>query len=156
MPPQRRSGRGSRRRALRVLFHASELSVTIRGILLADVLAHLLQFEPHRGHRVAASPEAFARESSSPFRKAARWQLRCFLSKNRSPTLPDASAESRCTCARGPASSALRQIWHSFCFASAWNTGTSCRRIFPKIAFRRRLGTNTTWYLQSHLEWARL
>src|SRR5262249_38608374 len=46
-------------------------------------------------------------------------------------------------------------IWHSFCFASAWNTGPSWRRIFPKIAFRRRFGTNTTWYLQSHLEWAR-
>src|SRR5215471_8306905 len=62
MPPQRRSGRGSRRRALRVLFPASELSATIRGILLADVLAHLLQFEPDRGHRVAASPEVSARE----------------------------------------------------------------------------------------------
>ena len=23
----------------------------------------------------------------------------------------------------------------------------------PKINFRRRLGTKTTWYLQSHLEW---
>jgi hypothetical protein len=26
--------------------------------------------------------------------------------------------------------------------------------MFPKIAFRRGLGTNTTWYLQSHLKWA--
>ena len=49
-------------RALRVSFHASELSATIRGILLADVLAHLLQFEPYRGNRVAASPEVFAGE----------------------------------------------------------------------------------------------
>ena len=55
-------GRGSRRRALRVLFHASELSATIRDILLADVLAHLLQLEPYSGHRVAASPEVFAGE----------------------------------------------------------------------------------------------
>src|SRR5262245_42715287 len=38
--------------------------MAIRGILLADVLAHLLRFEPYRGHRVAASPEMFAREVS--------------------------------------------------------------------------------------------
>src|SRR5262249_60580879 len=38
------------------------LSATIRGILLADVLAHLLQFEPDRGDRVAASLEVFVRE----------------------------------------------------------------------------------------------
>jgi len=43
--------------------HASEWSVTIRGILLADVLTHLLQFEPYRGLGVAGaqkgSPEKF-------------------------------------------------------------------------------------------------
>ena len=36
-------GPWSRRRALRALIHASELSATIRGILLADVLADLRQ-----------------------------------------------------------------------------------------------------------------
>jgi hypothetical protein len=64
-PPQRRSGRGSRRRAMRVLISRSELSATIRDILLADVLAHLLQFKPHRGHRVAAGPEVFTGAASS-------------------------------------------------------------------------------------------
>src|SRR5215831_5659040 len=29
-------------------------------------------------------------------------------------------------------------------------------RVWPKMAFRRLLGTNTTWYLQSHFEWVRL
>src|SRR5215469_1065374 len=41
------------------------------------------------------------------------------------------------------------RIWHSFCWAKARNTGPNCRRMFPKIAFRRRLGTNTTWYFCS-------
>ena len=35
-------GHESRRRALRAYLFISELSATIRGILLADVLAHLL------------------------------------------------------------------------------------------------------------------
>src|SRR5260370_38006940 len=47
-------------------------------------------------------------------------------------------------------------IWHSFCRASAWKIAPSCRRVWPKMAFRRLLGTNTTWYLQSHFEWDRL
>jgi hypothetical protein len=48
------------------------------------------------------------------------------------------------------------RIWHSFCRASAWKIGPHCRRVWPKMIFRRRLGTNTTWYLQSHFEWDRL
>src|SRR5215469_15001423 len=146
MPPQRRSGRGSRRRALRVLFQASELSATIRGILLADVLAHLLQFEPDRGDRVAASPEVFAREvpllsgkpcdgnRALPFQKTdhrSDWMLR----RNR-----DAHVH------------VIRHQWPPpirplLLLPRPWKNGPSCRRIFPKIAFRRRLGTNTTWYL---------
>ena len=47
-------------------------------------------------------------------------------------------------------------IWHSFCRASAWKIAPSSRRVWPKIIFRRRLDTNTTWYLQSHLEWDRV
>src|SRR5215469_14216117 len=46
------------------------------------------------------------------------------------------------------------RIWHSFCWAKAWNTGPNCRRMFPKMVLRRLLSTNTTWYLQSHFEWA--
>src|SRR5438876_10424437 len=56
---------GSRRRALRAYFFTSEAPViAIRGLLLADVLFHLLQLETNRGHRVAASPEMFTREVS--------------------------------------------------------------------------------------------
>src|SRR2546423_10954623 len=56
---------GSRRRALRAYFLTSEAPViTIRGLLLADVLAHLLQLETNCGHRVAAGPEMLTREVS--------------------------------------------------------------------------------------------
>ena len=30
----------------------------------------------------------------------------------------------------------------------AWQIGPNRRRVWPKIALRRRLGMNTTWYLQ--------
>src|SRR5206468_2370756 len=43
--------------------NGSELSVlSIRGLLLADVLADLLQFEADRGDSVTAGPDMFARE----------------------------------------------------------------------------------------------
>src|SRR3981081_4352397 len=42
----------------------SELSCSIRGILLADVGADLLQFEPDGRYGVTASPEMLAREVS--------------------------------------------------------------------------------------------
>ena len=41
-------------------------------------------------------------------------------------------------------------------FAFRTDHRPSCRHGWPKIAFRRRLGANTTWYLQSHFEWDRL
>src|ERR1700686_107121 len=54
---------GSRRRALRAYFLASEAPVIgIRDLLLADVLAHLLQLKTNCGHRVAAGPEMLTRE----------------------------------------------------------------------------------------------
>src|SRR5881296_1275010 len=47
----------------RAFVNGSELSVlSIRGLLLADVLADLLQFEADRGDSVTAGPEMFARE----------------------------------------------------------------------------------------------
>jgi len=55
---------GSRRRALRAYLLASKAPVAIRGLLLADVLAHLLQLKSYRGHRVAAGPEMLSREVS--------------------------------------------------------------------------------------------
>lgn len=55
----------SRRRALRASVRSSELPAgAIRGVLLADVLAHLLQVEPGCAHRVTAGPEVFAGEVS--------------------------------------------------------------------------------------------
>src|SRR5262249_61441575 len=42
---------------------SSKLSVcSIRALLLADVLADLLQFKPHRGNGITPSPEMLARE----------------------------------------------------------------------------------------------
>ena len=47
-----------------LLLVGSELSGTIRGVLLADVCADLLQFEPDGLYSVTASPEMLAREVS--------------------------------------------------------------------------------------------
>ena len=49
---------------MRALLVDSELPGTIRGILLADVCADLLQFEPDGRYSVAAGPEMLAREVS--------------------------------------------------------------------------------------------
>ena len=47
----------------RACINSSKLSVlSIRGFLLADVLADLLQFKADRGDSVTAGPEMFARE----------------------------------------------------------------------------------------------
>ena len=55
------AGLWSRRRALRAYFLTSEASVVaIRGLLLADVLTDLLQFEPDGRYGVTASPEMLA------------------------------------------------------------------------------------------------
>jgi len=64
----------SRRRALRAHFLTSKAPVAIRGLLLADVLAYLLQLKSYLGHRIAASPEMLSRESFSPFRPGGRSQ----------------------------------------------------------------------------------
>ena len=37
-------------------------AVTIRGLLFADVFAHLLQLKAHCGHCVSTGPEVLARE----------------------------------------------------------------------------------------------
>ena len=49
---------------MRAFLVGSELSGTIRGVLLADVCAALLQFEPDGRYSVTASPEMLAREVS--------------------------------------------------------------------------------------------
>src|SRR5215472_16956594 len=65
-------GRGSRRRASRASSFRSELSnCSIRGLLFADVLAHLFQFEPDGRYCVTAGPEMLAAKVASlPHRRA--------------------------------------------------------------------------------------
>ena len=47
----------------RAFVNNSELpACSIRVVLLADVLAELLQFEPNRGHSITTGPEMLARE----------------------------------------------------------------------------------------------
>src|SRR5260370_38712376 len=56
-------GQRARRRALRALLNDSELfACSIHRILLAEVCANLLQFEPDGRYRVTAGPEMLARE----------------------------------------------------------------------------------------------
>jgi hypothetical protein len=45
----------------------------------------------------------------------------------------------------------MYMVWHqmpfenlAFCRASEWKIAPNCRLTWPKITFRRRLGTNTT------------
>ena len=47
---------------MRALLVGSELSVAIRGFLLADVLADLLQFKADGGDGIPAGPEMLTRE----------------------------------------------------------------------------------------------
>jgi hypothetical protein len=47
---------------LRAFIPRFRMSVTVRGILLANLLAHLFPFEPYRGPGVPACPEGFAGE----------------------------------------------------------------------------------------------
>src|SRR3954453_8433408 len=44
----------------------------------------------------------------------------------------------------------------SFCAAKRRRTSPRYGRSWPKRAFRRPFGMNTTWYLHSHREWLRL
>jgi hypothetical protein len=58
----------------------------------------------------------------------------------------------------------VRMVWYKVPFknlaflllSQGIEIGPNCRRVWPKIAFRRRLRTIRQWYLQSHLEWNRL
>lgn len=48
------------------------------------------------------------------------------------------------------------KILHSLCCARAWKTSPSCFLIPSKSFFLRYFGIQTTWYLQTHLEWFKL
>src|SRR5262249_34364098 len=85
------------------LFLNSEVSViAIRGLLLADVLAHLLQLKSDRGHRVTAGPEMLTGKVPLLSAQPGRWQWCSSPSETQSPRRPDAWAESGYTCAHGP------------------------------------------------------
>src|SRR6516225_9574163 len=131
---------------------ALKTSCSIRFLLVADVLANLLQFEPDGRNRVSAGPEVLTREVPLPAAQPSHG--------NRTLPLQEPITEATgyfggiamhiCTW------SGLRcpsRIWHSFCRAKAWKTSPKCWRTLPNNTFRRRLGINTTWYMQSHLEW---
>ena len=99
--------------------HAELSAVAIRGLLLADVLANLLQFEPDRGNGIASSPEMRTREI--PFLAA--------QPGNRNGALPLEKPDDRshrvlwgiamhiCTWSGIKCPS---RIWHSFCRANPW------------------------------------
>jgi len=128
---------------------------SIRFFLFADVLADLLQLEAHGGHGISTSPEMLAREIS----------LFAAQSGYRYRALPFQNPVTDATWCLGGMAMHIRtwsgikwpsKIWHSFCRAKAWKTSPKCRRVLPDSTLRRRLGTNTTWHLQSHREWDRL
>ena len=118
----------------------SELSAcSIRRVLLADVTADLFQFEPDGGYRRTAGPEVFAGEVSFlPQSRAIAMALLPF----RNP-ITDATG-----CLGGIA---IHMCTWSVSFQNLTllplHQRTEDRtqfRMWPKIAFRRRLGTNTT------------
>jgi hypothetical protein len=74
-------------------------AVTIRGLLFADVFAHLLQLKAHCGQGVSTGPEVLAREIPLVATQAGhRYGALPFQLWP-----PDTSEESRYTCAHGPA-----------------------------------------------------
>ena len=110
---------------------------SIRRCLLADVCSDLLQFEPDGRNSITAGPEMLTREVSFltayssdrngafPFQEPDHRRHRV-LGRNR-------DAHVHVSTIRWPS-----MIWHSFCRANAWKIAPSCRRVWPKMAFRRR------------------
>src|SRR6478736_7700271 len=112
-------------------------AVTIRGLLFADVFAHLLQLKAYpRAQK--CSPVKFR---SLPHKRAIAMAL--FLFRN---PITEATgyfggiAIHMCTWSGSRCPS---MIWHSFCRAKAWNTSPNLHRAWPNSTLRRRLGTNT-------------
>jgi hypothetical protein len=112
---------------MRALLAGSELSGTIRGVLLADVCADLLQFEPDGRYSLAAGPEMLAgetslftgqagdREGTLPFQKSDHRRHRV-LRWNRNAHVNMVWHQ------------VSSMIWHSFCLAKAWKMAPHCRR----------------------------
>ena len=130
---------------------ALKTSCFIRFLLVADVLANLLQFEPDGRNRVSAGPEVLIREV--PFPPA--------QSSHGNRALPFRNPITKATGYFGgiamhictwPGRRCPSIIWHSFCRAIAWKISPKCWQTLPNRIFRRRLGLNTMWYLRSHFE----
>src|SRR2546427_8091023 len=129
---------------MRALLVDSELSAcSIRRILLADVCADLLQFEPDGRYGIPAGPEMFARKVSLfavepgdsygalPVQKPDHGRYRV-LGWNRNAHVYVVRHE------------VTLDDLAFLCRANAWKIAPNCVRLWPKMAFRRRLGTNTT------------
>src|SRR5262249_54137193 len=112
-------------------------AVTIRGFLLADVFADLLQLEAHCGHGVPTGPKVLAREI--PFLAA--------QAGHRYSALPFQKPDHR-------SDRILRM--NRDAHVHMVQISPSLRRTWPNNTLRRRFGTITTWYLQSQLECASL
>ena len=141
---------------MRASSFSSELSnCSIRRFLLADLLAYQLQLEPDGRHRITPGPEMLAAKIA---------------------LLPAQASD--CNCALTLQKSDHRRDW-----VLGRNRNTHVHVVRNEVSFqnlalllpgqrvkdraqlatglsedglRRLLGTNTTWYLQSHFEWVRL
>src|SRR5580692_5414648 len=134
-------GSRSRRRALRAYFLASKAPVAIRGLLLADVLAHLLQLKSYRGRHVAAGPEMLSRDVS----------LLSAQSGDRNGALPFQKPYHRRDWVLGRnRNTHVHMVWHQVSFQNLTPLLLGQRvkdrpQLAPDMAkdrFRRRLGTN--------------
>ena len=134
----------------------SKLSTgSIRFFLFADVLADLLQLEPDGGHGVTTGPEMLPREvpllaaqsgygdSALPFEKPDHRSHRV-LGGNRDTHMHVIRHQM-----------AIQNLALFLPGQSVEDFSQLPTRL-SKQHLRRRLGTNTTWYLQSHLECDRL
>ena len=124
---------------------ALETSGSIRFLLVADVLADLLQFEPDRRDRIPASPKMLAREVPLATTQSgygnALFPLRNPMSE--ATGYFGGIAMHLCTLSGRRCPS---RISHSFCRANAWKISPNCWRTLPNRTFRRCLGLNTTWF----------
>jgi len=134
----------------------SKLSTgSIRFFLFADVLADLLQLEPDGGHGVTTGPEMLPREvpllaaqsgygdSALPFEKPDHRSHRV-LGGNRYTHMHMVRHQ------------VPLQNLALFLPGQGVENFSQLPTRLSKQHLRRRLGTNTTWYLQSHREWDRL
>src|SRR4030095_3121149 len=131
--------------------------VSARRILLADVCANLLQFEPDGRNRVTAGPEMLAREVA----------LLATQPGDSDCALPFQKPDHRRNWMFGGNRDAhVHMVRHKVTFNDLTLLLPSqrvedCTQLSTRLAeddFPSSLGHehNTTWYLQSHFEWDRL